>query len=205
MEYFKERDVTRASLTQVARETVFWQILDALKHLYGRNIIHRRIKPQHILVQTNPPFRAALTGFELATKLSPRGTIQFGPSDAIYGAPEFLPDIASSYDIKADIWSLGVVAIQLLYGLPTAPPEPPLLPVLDPTLTQWQYYMVLWQGFLKARLPSVEQSVVAGIVAEMIELRRANRWDVILCLQHGRSLGLTVKKDGQLFAANHRP
>lgn len=166
---------------------------------------HRRIKPQHILVQTKPPFRAVLTGFELATKLSPRDKLEHGTEDAISGAPELLREIAPSYDIKADVWSLGVVAVQLLYGLPAAPPEPPFLPVIDPTLTQWQYYMVLWQSFLKARLPRVEKSVIAGIVAEMIELKRANRWDVTLCLQHGRSMGLTVKKNGQLFAASHRP
>ncbi|KAF1733994.1 DNA damage response protein kinase DUN1 [Beauveria bassiana] len=108
--------------------TIISQCLSALAYLHERNppIAHRDIKPANILVERRSEngifvklgdFGLARKGFELSTLC---GTYK-------YLAPEIHSDKqlrarreeTSGYTVAVDIWSLGVVAYELLYGLPS--------------------------------------------------------------------------------------
>ncbi|KAM3536099.1 hypothetical protein MY4038_000565 [Beauveria bassiana] len=108
--------------------TIISQCLSALAYLHERNppIAHRDIKPANILVERRSEngifvklgdFGLARNGFELLTLC---GTYK-------YLAPEIHSDKqlrarreeTSGYTVAVDIWSLGVVAYELLYGLPS--------------------------------------------------------------------------------------
>ena len=88
------------------------QLLEAFKFLYKNNIMHRDLKPDNILLH-NGSIKLADFGFckALSNKNEPIQTMLGSP---IYMAPEVLR--GQIYTIKADIWSLGIVFYQMLFG-----------------------------------------------------------------------------------------
>ncbi|EEH03776.1 CAMK family protein kinase [Histoplasma capsulatum G186AR] len=96
------------------------QCLSALKYLHEKNppVAHRDLKPANILVRERNPLHVQLADFGLAKE----GTsLRSRVGTECYVPPEYF--IASKpgekYSVKIDIWSLGVVALDLTHGLPT--------------------------------------------------------------------------------------
>jgi serine/threonine protein kinase len=89
------------------------QLVDALAYLAKHNIVHRDIKPRNILVQRDQTLKLLDFGFaRLYEEQDMMGTICGSP---IYMAPELLQ--MQPYTYKADVWSLGIVLYQLVYGV----------------------------------------------------------------------------------------
>lgn len=90
----------------------FKQLLDAFKVLYKNNIMHRDLKPENILFH-NDVLKLGDFGFckNLKEDNDMTATMLGSP---IYMAPEVLK--GQVYTSKADIWSLGVVLFEMLYG-----------------------------------------------------------------------------------------
>jgi len=119
---------------------VIRQVTAGLAHAHSKNVLHRDVKPENILVFAQ--HRAALTDFgvsRFARKASQTyteaGTLGYMAPEQAYGHPK----------LTSDVFSLGLIAYQLLTGaLPTWPFEwpprnferfdervpPPLQPVL---------------------------------------------------------------------------
>ena len=92
-------------------------LLQALLEMHSKHIVHRDIKPANLLL-TDPDIEIAqlkLGDFGVA-KFVNNGMMQTFIGTPLYMAPEVLN--TSSYGYKADIWSLGVVTYELLYGVP---------------------------------------------------------------------------------------
>jgi len=100
----------------------------ALGQLHARDLIHKDIKPAHILVNTATG-RAWLTGFGLASRL-PRERQAPDPPDVIAGtlaymAPEQTGRMNRSIDSRSDLYALGVTLYELLTGtLPFTASDP---------------------------------------------------------------------------------
>lgn len=92
---------------------IFRQILNGCKPLVKLNILHRDFKPSNILFHDNI-VKIADFGFckTLTTSQEVTETMVGSP---IYMAPEVLRGYP--YSMKADIYSLGVVLYELLYGV----------------------------------------------------------------------------------------
>jgi len=91
---------------------VFRQLLNGFRPLVAMNIMHRDIKPSNIIFHQNIP-KIGDFGFSKPLSTSHEVT-QTMIGSPIYMAPEILK--GQTYSIKADIYSMGVVLYEILYG-----------------------------------------------------------------------------------------
>ncbi len=96
-------------------ETVdlLFQGLTVLEHLHSRGVAYRDLKPENILVKRRSPLHLQFADFGLANDqpdlMTFCGTEQ-------YAAPEIFT--GGNYTTAVDIWSLGVIVLEYVYGLP---------------------------------------------------------------------------------------
>ncbi|KAL2914203.1 hypothetical protein HK105_206298 [Polyrhizophydium stewartii] len=94
---------------------VLWSALEGLAYLHERNIVHRDLKAANLLLTDTGVVK--LADFGVAEKLSPAGAA----SGSLAGSPYWMsPEVITglAYGPPADIWSLGITAIELAQGVP---------------------------------------------------------------------------------------
>ena len=114
---------------------VLLQGLDALAYLHENQVAHRDIKPENILVQSRLPFHIKLSDFGLAKDATQLGTYCGSP---LYAAPEIYE--MGTYTTAVDLWSLGVVVYEYIYGLPIKKrhyPPKKWFGVLEKSISDW--------------------------------------------------------------------
>lgn len=93
-------------------------LLNAIVELEKLRVIHRDIKPENIILTSDGKFH--LIDFGIARILDLTSltltNVQFGPHTPGYGAPETFRYDKSSIDSRADLFSLGVVAYESVFG-----------------------------------------------------------------------------------------
>lgn len=92
--------------------SILGQLADALAYAHGRGVVHRDIKPQNCLLTSDGQVK--LMDFGLAALAESDAT---GPT--VDGTPKYLaPEVAMGHavDGRADIYSLGIMAFELLTG-----------------------------------------------------------------------------------------
>jgi hypothetical protein len=98
-------------------EVIGWleQIADAIDYAHTRGIVHGALEPSHVLV--TPAGYVKVTGFG-TTKVAAKAAHD---SHALDGAPEYMaPERVrgDAVDSRADVYSLGAVAYELVTGSP---------------------------------------------------------------------------------------
>ncbi|KWN74433.1 ATP-binding sensor histidine kinase [Burkholderia ubonensis] len=103
-------------------------IAEALGQCHRRGLVHKDLKPAHILVNCTDG-QARLTGFGIASRL-PRERQAPEPPETIAGTLAYMPPeqtgrMNRSIDSRSDLYSLGVVLYQMLTGaLPFSAVDP---------------------------------------------------------------------------------
>ncbi|KAL1139383.1 hypothetical protein AAG570_006367 [Ranatra chinensis] len=95
------------------------QLALGLQFLRSKDICHFDLKPQNLLLITKPTLTLKIADFGFAQFLSKdahRTSIRGSP---LYMAPEML--LKKHYDAKADLWSVGIIAYECLFGKPPLP------------------------------------------------------------------------------------
>ncbi|KLJ13207.1 hypothetical protein EMPG_11861 [Blastomyces silverae] len=153
---------------------VLCQSLSALEYLHGLSppIGHRDIKPANILVSHLDPLYIKLADFGLAKE----GSLRTGCGTERYWAPEIAEralgwNYRELYTHTVDIWSLGVVILELTHGLPSGSAK-------DPD----------WGNKIIAKAKSSPGAIAEFLSTAMIIQDPAKRYSASRCLDEAKQL-----------------
>jgi serine/threonine-protein kinase len=144
------------------------QILAALEHAHAHGVVHRDIKPGNVMLTRDE--RVKLVDFGIA-KITANDEAQLTQLGMVVGTPRYMaPEQAAgeAVDARADLYSVGVLAYELLTG--RAPFEGSSMEVLTKHLTQPVPPLVM-DGVDAARARAVE-----AVVLHALEKPRERRY-----------------------------
>jgi hypothetical protein len=132
----------------------------ALKYLHDNQRIHRDIKSDNVLLGADGAVKLADFGFcaELSSTAEKRRSVVGTP---YWMAPEVIRGV--DYDTKVDIWSLGIMALEMADGEPPLLDLPPLRALFiiatqpPPTLREPEKWSSTFKDFLAAALAKSPQ------------------------------------------------
>lgn len=118
LEQFEDIKLSEAQIAFVCKES-----LKALAYIHSLHRIHRDIKSDNVLLNTSGAVKLADFGYaaQLTQKQQKRNTVVGTP---YWMAPELIR--GHDYGIKVDIWSLGIMLMEMAEGEPPYMEFPPL-------------------------------------------------------------------------------
>ena len=177
----------------------FLQTLLALRWLHSRGIIHRDIKPENFLVESAQPLKIVIADFGLS-KESASERLQTFCGTAGYCAPEMYPGNSSDgYGKEADIWSLGIMMLRLMHGLPTTSKPPPFQ-----DYAAQRTWASIWTQLVQQELITWthDSDLVKEIIENMVEEDPTFRPTADECLQAGLRNGLFRRDSDDLIVTD---
>lgn len=109
-------------MKEAVAQLICKQLVYSLIKLHELKIVHRDLKPENILVDKN--WEVIISDFGFAIELDELrreglytrvGTLEFYPIEML--SPCFPdPNNKLRYDERVDVWSMGIIIFELLYG-----------------------------------------------------------------------------------------
>ena len=118
MEYGEGGDLSKKIQEQKSKNLPFeenqildWfiEICEAVRYIHEKNIIHRDLQPNNILLTKNNQIK--LTDFGIAKILDGEQQVKTKIGNDSYFSPEIIK--GENYDFKTDIWNLGIILYEL--------------------------------------------------------------------------------------------
>uniref|UniRef100_A0A3P9BXV0 Protein kinase domain-containing protein n=1 Tax=Maylandia zebra TaxID=106582 RepID=A0A3P9BXV0_9CICH len=162
---------------------ILHQLTNALFHLGSVGIVHADLKPVNIMVvnRSESQVRVKLIDFGIACNTS-----AVIPGDCVgtigYCAPEIM--LGTPYDEAIDMWSLGLVAVELATGVPLYPGEDDYDVLKFIIETQGQLPDHLLESGLYTDRPENGQTLFVRLIKEMLALDANQRITPSEVLKH---------------------
>ena len=204
MAYYPDGNISNAEIIdQGIYVTAFGQILDGLQHLHARGIAHRDLKPDNFLIQRKPHFKVVIADFGLFNIASDTTLLMTFCGTLKYVAPEIFPGFGHGYGPLVDIWSLGVIVLEWIYGIPTCPAAP------EPGFSsgnECRAWIDNWSGRLLRKLNDQDDDQLIEIILCMLARNLGKRRSAAWCLTRGFKNGLFKRRtaDGLVVEASYK-
>ncbi|KAI0299263.1 kinase-like domain-containing protein [Russula brevipes] len=164
--------ITAHLMTEGQMAAVSREIAQGLRHLHEHGVIHRDLKSDNVSLSLAGNVK--LANFKACAQFSdPADARQMG----MVGTPYWMaPEIVTykEYGPKVDIWSLGIVAIEMIEGEP---------PYLDQNPIK-ALYLIATNGTPAIANPENLSSTFQDYLAKTLEVDAEKRPDAIKLLQH---------------------
>jgi len=162
----KRQELTEGEIARLLRGS-----LDAVNFLHSLGRIHRDIKSDNVLLNSQGQVKMADFGFcvQLTQEKDMRHSMVGTP---YWMAPELVR--GQNYDQKVDLWSLGIMMIEMAEGEPPYLKEQPLRAL----------YLIATKGQPKLKQPSKYSSAFSSFFNRCLQVDPKNRANAQELLQH---------------------
>ncbi|XP_066030938.1 serine/threonine-protein kinase PAK 1-like [Chamaea fasciata] len=152
--------------------TISRECLQGLHFLHSNHVIHRDVKSLNILLKTDGSVK--LADFGLSAQLTPEQSRRRSVTGtAWWMAPEIAK--AESYGPKADIWSFGIVGIEMVEGKPPYWNKGPLV----------ARFLIAIKRIPELRQPKLLSPFLRDFLSCCLQRDEERRWSAKELLQNG--------------------
>jgi len=163
--------LTETRFTEEAIALVSREVLESLAFLHSRSRIHRDIKSDNVLLSPEGDVKLADFGYcvQLTEEMKKRNSVVGTP---YWMAPELIR--GQDYGEKVDIWSTGIMAIEMAEGEPPLLDEPPLRAL----------YLITTRGSPTLKHPERWSAEFKDFMAKCLDMNPTQRYSAQLALRH---------------------